>query len=548
MKQLTLKMKVALSFLTLCILLGAVGLFSYNQMLKLNKNTVFFSKSVVPCLTILSNVTTAIADYRRYQYVLASDTNATIKASSQRSPDDLVGKAKEIGDNLASYQHFLVSDHEKEVFRELEDNWDAYKQKNLQLVDLVNIKKFGEARALLIEQRDNYDEIQKRLDELSNINAVWTDNGAKASAKNLNDAIIIIILAVLISIIISIVVGYGFLKDIRHKLSIITKSANGILKGSLVRDELCDSIDGNKFAADEIGEVANAIRLMKQNLHRMVSDIIAATENLVSSADVISSITDKTNEGMDVQKRELNQLATAMNEMQCTLHEVAANTASTSDNTIQATELSASGKDIVHTTVGNIQSVSTELENTEEVIQKLEQDCVGISLVLDVIRNIADQTNLLALNAAIEAARAGENGRGFAVVADEVRTLAQRTQNSTVEINDIISQLQTRSKDAGIAIVHSCEQMASCVEGAKTAESHITEIAQAIESIADRNTQIASATEEQSAVAEELNRNIINIKDISDGLADDSQQAESAGRTLGTLVDNLKEMTRKFTV
>ncbi|MGF1725331.1 HAMP domain-containing methyl-accepting chemotaxis protein [Photobacterium nomapromontoriensis] len=545
MKKLTLSLKVAYSYLTLCILLAAVGLFSYNQMLKLNNNTKFFSESVVPCFSILSSITTDFADYRRYQYVILTSHGTN---EYRANIEEAVARASLVDAGLEKYKTFLLEDDERIIFRKLESIWEDYKKGNQQVLQLLENNQEKQALTVLEETHSEYKQIQHHLDQLADINNQWAKDGVASSQKSLDIAIVIISISVLISIVISIIIGVSFLRDIRYKLSIITNSATNILNGNLLRDNLCESLDNNEFANDELGKVADAIRQMKANLHRMVSDITSATEQLVSSSNVMTEISDKSAAGMDIQKRELAQLATAMNEMQCTLQDVAANTANTSEDTIQATELSNSGKHIVVETLGNIEQVSTELEQTEALIQKLEQDCVGVTLVLDVIRGIADQTNLLALNAAIEAARAGENGRGFAVVADEVRTLAQRTQNSTVEINEIISQLQARSKHAGSAMIHSCERMTTCVDGARMAENHISEIALAIETIADRNTQIASATEEQSSVAEELNRNILNIKNVSDDLAEDAQQGEVASQDLTALVNNLQGMTNKFTI
>ncbi|MGL5604197.1 MAG: methyl-accepting chemotaxis protein, partial [Plesiomonas sp.] len=179
---------------------------------------------------------------------------------------------------------------------------------------------------------------------------------------------------------------------------------------------------------------------------------------------------------------------------------------------------------------------------------QLEQDSASISMVLDVIRNIADQTNLLALNAAIEAARAGEQGRGFAVVADEVRTLAQRTQDSTAEINKIIEVLQSRAAEAGQAMQLSRQQMQTSVEQARNAGATIEQINDAVIRISDMNTQIASATEQQNSVTDELNRSIVNIHNASDEVAQGANQTAQACGELNQLANNLQQTIARFSL
>lgn len=206
---------------------------------------------------------------------------------------------------------------------------------------------------------------------------------------------------------------------------------------------------------------------MKENVSDIVNDISLAVSRLSSAAEEVSAISGQSAFGMQQQQDEISQLVTAMNEMQNTVYNVSQNTASSADAANEAAQSSISGSNIVHQAIASIENVSEEIEKAGAVVQKLELDSASISVVLDVIRNIADQTNLLALNAAIEAARAGEQGRGFAVVADEVRTLAQRTQDSTSEINKIIEVLQSRAGEAGLVMASSCEQVKNTVELAR---------------------------------------------------------------------------------
>ncbi|MGL5371822.1 MAG: methyl-accepting chemotaxis protein, partial [Plesiomonas shigelloides] len=259
-------------------------------------------------------------------------------------------------------------------------------------------------------------------------------------------------------------------------------------------------------------------------------------------------IAEQSSHGMQQQQSEVSQLATAMNEMQSTVQEVSRNTTDAASAAHQASNASDSGSKVVQDAIGSIERVASEIEHSGQVVQQLEQDSASISVVLDVIRNIADQTNLLALNAAIEAARAGEQGRGFAVVADEVRTLAQRTQDSTAEINKIIEVLQSRAAEAGQAMQISRQQMHTSVEQARNAGATIAQINQAVVRISDMNTQIASATEQQNSVTDELNRSIVTIHNASDEVAQGANQTAQACAELSQLAIHLQQVTNRFAV
>ena len=213
-----------------------------------------------------------------------------------------------------------------------------------------------------------------------------------------------------------------------------------------------------------------------------------------------------------------------------------------------ASTTAVQGSCIVNESIMNIEYVAEAIENTAVVIRQLGDDSHHIGIVLEVIQGIAEQTNLLALNAAIEAARAGEQGRGFAVVADEVRTLAKRTQDSTSQINDIISKLQHRANEAGVTMQQSPAMMIETVNAAREAGVSIAEISSAINSISHMNVQIATATEEQGAVSEGLHRNVANISHASEEVVEGAKQMSSACYDLNRLAIQLKDGVRKFRI
>ena len=280
----------------------------------------------------------------------------------------------------------------------------------------------------------------------------------------------------------------------------------------------------------------------------LVKEMLGSSVQLAAAAEELSAVTEASNSGVMRQQGEIEQVATAMNEMSATVTEVSKNAANAATAAQDADDQAKNGCEVVNTTVETINSLASEVENTSQVIENLKGDSISIGAVLDVIRDIAEQTNLLALNAAIEAARAGEQGRGFAVVADEVRTLASRTQQSTREINDMIERLQNGANQAVNVMEMGRSKAEESVEQAAKAGEALRAITGVVDNIKSMNMQIASAAEEQSATAEEINRNIVNISEVAQETAGGSQQTASASDELARLASDLQGQVSKFKV
>ena len=309
-------------------------------------------------------------------------------------------------------------------------------------------------------------------------------------------------------------------------------------------DDLSHSVEVGP--RDEVGAMGQAFNHMiarfKQSMHA-VSDV---TRDLHEVSDQVANVAETTLKAVVEQRTETDMVASAMNEMSTTVQEVARNTAQTAEASQGADDESKAGVLVAEEAIRGIEELIVEIESAAQVVQQVEADTESISAVLDVIQGIAEQTNLLALNAAIEAARAGEQGRGFAVVADEVRTLASRTQNSTEEIQDMIERLQNGVKRAVGAMTAAQERAKVGSECVEKASQSLHVIAAEVTTINDMNTQVATAAEEQSAVAEEINRNITTISDIADNTSSGATQTAQSSEELVRLAAELQRLVSQF--
>ncbi|MGV8844052.1 MAG: methyl-accepting chemotaxis protein [Pseudomonas sp.] len=289
-----------------------------------------------------------------------------------------------------------------------------------------------------------------------------------------------------------------------------------------------------------------AMQQMSVSLSHIVSGLQVGIEQIAGAARSLSSVTEQTHAQVSSQQQETEQVATAMNQMTTTVHDVARNAAEAAQAVATADSKVANGQAVVRQTLERIEQLSISSNSASQGIQNLSQDIQKIDVVLGVIKSVAEQTNLLALNAAIEAARAGEQGRGFAVVADEVRALAQRTQQSTAEIEQLVGVLQQGAQTSVAQIQSSGELVKLTVSDALQTESALGSIAAAVSVIQQMNQQIATAAEQQSAVAEEINRSVTSIRGSADqsSLAMDGTNAASS--ELASLSKQLQGMVGHF--
>lgn len=315
---------------------------------------------------------------------------------------------------------------------------------------------------------------------------------------------------------------------------------------SLSRRDLTARV--NYEGRDEFGQIAQNLNVMSSEIRDIVEEIGNATAQVATAAEQCSAVTLQTSKSVEQQRQGTEQVATAINEMSATVKDVARSTTDASLASQQVNRSTSDGRTEIDNTIELIQQLSGQAEQTSGIIAELKHESDAISSVLEVIRGIAEQTNLLALNAAIEAARAGDHGRGFAVVASEVRTLAQKTQESTGNIQQMISNLQSGSDRATVSMQQTLDKAQSGARNIVRAGTLLSEIAKGVANINDRNIQIATAAEEQTSVAEDINRNVTHINDLVIQVSAGAEQTAMTSLELARLAEHQQQLVSRFKV
>ncbi|AKV06214.1 chemotaxis protein [Pseudomonas fluorescens NCIMB 11764] len=350
-----------------------------------------------------------------------------------------------------------------------------------------------------------------------------------------------LLLATSLALVFGLFAAWAITRQIVIPLSQTLKVAERIAAGDLTHNLVSER-------HDELGQLQRAMQNMTLGLRELIGGISDGVTQIASAAEELSAVTEQTSAGVNSQKVETDQVATAMNEMTATVQEVARNAEEASEAALAADQQAREGDKVVGEAIAQIERLALEVGNSTEAMGHLKRESDKIGSVLDVIKSVAQQTNLLALNAAIEAARAGEAGRGFAVVADEVRSLAQRTQKSTEEIEELIVGLQNGTQQVATIMDNSRSLTDSSVELTRRAGGSLESITRTVSAIQSMNQQIAAAAEQQSAVAEEINRSVLNVRDVSEQTSAASEETAASSVELARLGTHLQTLVGRFKV
>ncbi|GGM04292.1 methyl-accepting chemotaxis protein [Pseudomonas asuensis] len=539
LRNLNIAPRAFLGFAFIAVLTLILGLFSLYQMREIRQNSINFEQNVLPSVTSLDEITSLTLRLRVLSYRLLinrepENLQKTLSLFDQRTGQVEAARTR--------YEKLIASEDERNLYSDFQKLWSDYLQLKNRMMQLSSANQLDELRLVLNEELlKNSDAINTILGKLVTLNADSTiksnQNAAKSYSTSVTTAITLLVIVALLTVILAWLLTRSIVQPVDQAL----RAAEDIASGDLTKQI---QVTGK----DEPARLLMAMRTMQERLRHTLERISSSSSQLAAASEELSSITDESARGLNRQNDEIQMAATAVTEMSSAVEEVARNAITTSEASKHSASSAQEGQDRVLETVSSIEHMSSEVETTAQLVGELANQSRDIGKVLDVIRGLADQTNLLALNAAIEAARAGEAGRGFAVVADEVRALAHRTQESTREIEQMIMSIQSGTEQAVSSMDSSTTRAGSTLDVARRAGEALKEITRAISEINERNLVIASAAEEQAQVAREVDRNLVNIRDLSVQSSEGARDTTAASQELSRLAVELNTLVSHFKV
>lgn len=533
--------KLLLSFLLCAVVTLGVGLLGIKGVVRLaNALELTFSNNLVSVSNTAATLNGLVAHNRGLYRLMDASQGDVSQQDRDRVRQDI---AKELTNSQAAYKIYRATpleDDERAAGDKLDQLWPAYISSSERIMSMLESNQLDQARAQLNSTNNEmFRQARDLIRVMIESNNRQIKEGSIAADELRDSALTWMISGIVLAFIIAITIGVLITRLITRPIAQAVESAQRIAKGDLTQAIVTER-------TDEAGQLLMALSDMQGGLKSTLMEIANASDQLASAAEELSAVTDESSRGLTRQNDEIQQAATAVNQMTAAVDEVASNAVSTSEASRQATTEAEEGREQVAQAVSGMGSMVVEINDSTQSVADLAGQVREIGKVIDVIRGIADQTNLLALNAAIEAARAGEQGRGFAVVADEVRALAHRTQISTVDIEKMIGEVQVGADDAVAAMNKSLTWANNTQILAQNAGEALERITASVAKINERNLVIASASEEQAQVAREVDRNLLNIQDLSTQTAAGAHQTNASSQDLSRLATSFNVLVSKF--
>ncbi|ONN71247.1 methyl-accepting chemotaxis protein [Pseudomonas oryzihabitans] len=528
-----------LCFGILAALVAGVGIFGITQMSHIRDQSMVIETNAVPSIVEADNLALQLARTRVEVLRMLAIPDASTVAKTRQKID---GISADVAAGFGRYDKLVSSDHERQAFDNLRQVHRDYLNNVIQLTELVTAGKVDEARAMV---QAGMAQLGTKMNESTEALRKINQESVKAAAENAgatySQSKAITWLAIGVALSLTLLLAWRLTVSMTRPIAAAVESARTIASGDLTQ-----ALDTR--GKDEAAQLLQAMQQMQINLRDTLGHLGHSATQLASAAEEMTSVMQESATGLQQQNSEIEMAATAVTEMSQAVEEVAGNATSTSTESRLAADTALHGQQQLGNTLVAIETLTEHVMGAGDRARELAEQTRNISQVLDVIRSVAEQTNLLALNAAIEAARAGDAGRGFAVVADEVRGLAQRTGDSTREIEKMIGSIQHGTGQTVEALLTSADQARQTREQAQSASVALETIAQSVSGIDERNLVIASAAEEQAQVAREVDRNLVRIRDLSVQTAAGAEQTRAASQQLSELAVELNGQIRRFRV
>ena len=537
LRQLNIAPRAALGFALIAVLVALLGVFALGQMSSIRDSEVAVETQWLPSIRGGDEIRELMLRIRTISLRMALDEDPKNIPTYRGQMDT---RDKELSEKITAYDNLVTTPEGQQLYDQFKQTFAAYRTGIAQSFTLAEQGKRDElTKLLLVDMKTVVDGSGKQLNDLADLFAKQVALESQKSATHYATSRTIVSVFIALAALATVALAMLLTRSIVRPLSSAVSAAESVAQGDLTRPI---ETQGN----DEVSRLLKALATMQQNLRETLQGISGSATQLASAADELNAVTLDSTQGLQQQNNEIEQAATAVNEMTTAVEEVARNAVSTSDATRQSSDSAQIGQERVSETASAISALAADVQHTGELVQSLANQSQDIGKVLDVIRAIAEQTNLLALNAAIEAARAGESGRGFAVVADEVRALAHRTQQSTQEIEQMVQGMRNGSSLALESMQASAARASTTLSMAARAGEALQTITASVHEIHERNLVIASAAEEQAQVAREVDRNLVNIRDLSVRSAAGADQTSASSHELSKLANALQGMVRRF--